>query len=37
MNEEIRSITKKRKTNNGWENDDSDIPWALYSVYKKLG
>ena len=32
----IRCINNKGKTAmNEWENDDSDILWALYSVYKK--
>ena len=22
---------------NEWENDDPNVPWALYSVYKNLG
>ena len=37
MNEEIRCITKKGKTaRNEWENDDSNLLQALYSVYKKI-
>ena len=35
MNEEICCITNKGKmTKNDWENDDSDLPQALYSVFK---
>ena len=37
MNEEIHYITNKRKNRtvmNEWENDDSDILRALYSVHK---
>ena len=37
MNEEIHYITNKRKNKtvmNEWENDDSDILRALYSVHK---
>ena len=37
MNEEIHYITNKRKNKtvmNEWENDDSDILQALYSVHK---
>ena len=38
MNEEICCFINKGKTaKNGWENDDSDILWASYSVYKKIG
>ena len=38
MNEEINCITNARKTaKNEWENGDSDLLVALYSVYKKLG
>ena len=37
----ICCITNKGKRKNGamneWENDDFDIFWALYSVYKNLG
>ena len=38
MNEEINCITNAGKTaKNEWENGDSDLLVALYSVYKKLG
>ena len=33
----VALVTKEKgkMTVNKWENDDSDILWALYSVYKK--
>ena len=38
MNKDICSITNKGNiAKNEWESDDSDILWALYSLYKKLG
>ena len=38
MNKEICCITNEGKTTkNKWEHDDSNLLWALYSVYKKLG
>ena len=37
MNEEICCITNEGKTaKNEWENDDSDLLRALYSVYKTI-
>ena len=38
MNEEINCITNAGKTaKHDWENGDSDLLVALYSVYEKLG
>ena len=38
MKEEICCITNKGKAAKyEWENDDSDFPQALFSVYKKIG
>ena len=38
MNKEICCITNEGKTTkNKWEHDDSNLPRALYSAYKKLG
>ena len=35
MNEEICCITDEgTMAKNGWENNDSDFLWALYSVHK---
>ena len=37
MNVEIQCITIKGKTaKNELENDGSDFPWVLYSIWKKL-
>ena len=37
MNKDICSITNKGNiAKNEWESDDSDILWALYSLYKKI-
>ena len=37
MIEEICCITNEGKTaKNEWENDDSDLPRVLYSVYKTI-
>ena len=38
LNKKICYITDEEKTvKNEWENDGSEVLWALYSVYKKLG
>ena len=38
LNKEICYITDEGKTvKNEWENDGSDVLWALYNVYKKSG
>ena len=39
MNEEIHCITskaKRKKVVNEWENDDSDIPQALYRAKHRI-
>ena len=39
MNLEILAMLTKKKGKTSmheWENDDSDILWALYRVYKKI-
>ena len=36
MKKFVAQLTKKTRANNEWENDDSVLLWALYSIGKKI-